>query len=142
VVRQSRTQSIGNSGQRVRLVNHQWNACAPGGEIGRSGGISAESDNDLDLATRNECPHLSDSPGKTPRKAQRGHRQASRERHTLNGDEFVTALWNESSFEALRRPQDDDGGCGFTRPKCIGRCQQGIDVTGGSATREKEDGHQ
>ena len=55
-----RTESVGKPRSRVGLVDHEWDAGAPSGDVGGRRRVSAEPDDDIDLVPRDVFTDLGD----------------------------------------------------------------------------------
>jgi hypothetical protein len=122
-------------------VNYQRDTGRPRSEVSRRSGITTETDNDINAAAGNQGSYFPDCAKESPWKAEGGQRYATGKRQAVDGNELVSSFRHESRLETFRSPEHDDGCFGFTSAECIGRSQQGIDVSRGSSPRQHNHGH-
>ena len=131
------TEHVRKTRPRIRLVHDERGARPARRDVGRSGCVASEADDDRNIPVADDLPHVPDSPPKACGKADGRTIRSARERQAFDRQQLIAPVRHEARFEPLLRPQHDDLHLGIAGPKSVRDRQQRIDMACGSPAGQK-----
>jgi hypothetical protein len=125
VLREARTELVGQAGAGVLLVDDDRYAASSGREVGGRRHVATETHDHLGVHRGDRGVRRGHGAAERTREPEQVGRRAARHRHLGDEREVVAAGRDQARLEALRRAQRDDPHVGLAPSQAVGKSQQG-----------------